>query len=69
MGKNETQTLKEPSDKAAFLVPFLTLSRYCLALTLVNSVSLNIFISYFSLTVLLRVVEIVSLEKVTIILY
>ena len=34
MGENETLTLKQVSEKRAFLVAFLTLSRYCLDLTL-----------------------------------
>ena len=33
LGQNETLTLKQLSEKTAFLVAFLTLSRYCLALT------------------------------------
>ena len=87
MGHNETLTLKQLSKKTACLVAFSTLSRYCLALTWANSVSLYIFISPFSLTVLLRVssisvlvvglhdrsdgavAELVSLEKVTSLLY
>ena len=34
LGENETLTLKQLSEKTAFLVTFLTLSRYCLVLTL-----------------------------------
>ena len=34
LGENETLTLKQISEKTAFLVVLLTLSRYCLALTL-----------------------------------
>ena len=33
MGRNETLTLKQLSEKRAFLVAFSILSRYCLALT------------------------------------
>ena len=33
MGQNETLTLKQLSEKTAFLLVFLTVSRYCLALT------------------------------------
>ena len=33
-GQNETLTLKQLSEKTAFLVALSTLSRYCLALTL-----------------------------------
>ena len=34
LGENETLTLKQLSEKTAFLVMFSTLSRYCLDLTL-----------------------------------
>ena len=34
LGENETLTIKQLSEKTAFIVAFSTLSRYCLVLTL-----------------------------------
>ena len=59
LGDNEKLTLKQFSEKTAFQVAFSNLSRYCLALFS----SLNIFISPFSLTVLLRVSSVLVSEE------
>ena len=53
LGKNKTLTLKQLSEKTAFLVVFLTLSRYCLDLTLdqiflPNFFILNLLIVFFN---------------------
>ena len=55
LGENETLTLKQLSEKTAFLVAFSTLSRYGLVPRLSKMSFPNIFSSLFSLTLLLRV--------------
>ena len=54
-------TLKQLSEKTAFLVAFLTLSRYCLVS---HWTKLAFYYSHFSLTVLLRVNSLLVLEIV-----
>ena len=41
LGQNETLTLKQLSEKTVFLVAFSTLSRYCMAWTWANIITLN----------------------------
>ena len=64
MGENETLTLKQLSEKTAFLVVFSTLSRYGLVPHLTKMSFPNPFSSLFSLTVLLRVRSISVLGSV-----
>ena len=55
MGENETLTLKQLSEKTAFLVVFSTLSRYGLVPHLTKMSFPNPFLSLFFLTAILRV--------------
>merc|ERR1712082_361343 len=55
LGQNETLTLKQLSEKTAFLVAFSTLSRYGLVTHLTKMSFPNPFSSLFSLAALLRV--------------
>ena len=64
MGENETLSNKQLSEKTAFLVAFSTLSRYGLVPHLTKMSFPNLFISLFSLTVLLRVSSISVLGTV-----
>ena len=64
MGENETLTLKQLSEKTAFLVAFSTLSRYGLVPNLTKMSFPNLFLSLFTLTVLLRVSSISVLGSV-----
>ena len=64
LGENETLTLKELSEKTAFLVAFSTLSRYGLVPHLTKMSFPNPFLSLFSLTVLLRMSSISVLGSV-----
>ncbi len=57
-------TNKQLSEKTAFLVAFLTLSRYCLVPHLTKMSFPKLFSSHFSLTVLLRVSSISVLGTV-----
>ena len=52
--ENDKWTLKKLSEKTAFLVVFLTLSRYCLVLHLTKFTFPNFEYSHLFLTVLLR---------------
>ena len=54
MGETETLTLRQLSEKTAFLVAFLTLSRYSLVPHLTEFTFPNFEYSHLSLTVLLR---------------
>ena len=64
LGKNETLSNKKLSEKKIFLVVFSTLSRYGLVPHLTKMSFPNLFISLFSLTVLLRVSSISVLGTV-----
>ena len=64
LGENETLSNKQLSEKTAFLVVFSTLSRYGLVPHLTKMSFPNLFISLFSLTVLLRVSSISVLGTV-----
>ena len=63
MGQNETLTLKQLSEKTAFLVVFSTLSRYGLVPYLTKISPQILFSPLFSLTILLRVSSISVLES------
>ena len=64
LGQHESLTLKQLSEKTAFLVAFSTLSRYGLVPHLTKMSFPNPFLSLFSLTVLLRVSSISVLGSV-----
>ena len=64
LGQNETLTLKQLSEKTAFLVAFSTLSRYSLVPHSTKMSFPNPFLILFSLTVLLRVSSISVLGSV-----
>ena len=64
LGEIETLSNKQLSEKTAFLVAFSTLSRYGLVPHLTKMSFPNLFISLFSLTVLLRVSSILVLGSV-----